>query len=139
MFQFYIPFTQLWIWEHALFTLLCKLKCPLNLCSQQRKVFLELLDRKNTKVFWVENFGLLGIKTVHGQHNSSSWYSDSWPYIVPPRVEPHCKLSSLLVHWSYQEKNTYAMLYKCRGVCWLKHRKSDLQNDCTYRQNRSLL
>ena len=76
---------------------------------------------------WSENFGLLGIKSVHDQPNFPSWYTRSWPYIVPPRVEPQCQLPLLLVYWSYQEKNTHAMLYKCEGVCWLKYGTSGLQ------------
>ena len=50
VFQFHIPFAQLWIWEYAVFTLLCRLNCPLNLPSEQRKVFLGHLEK---------NFGLL--------------------------------------------------------------------------------
>ena len=52
---------------------------------------------------------------------------------VEPRVEPLCQLPSLLVHWSYRERNTYAilythaMLYKCGGVRRLKHGMSGLQ------------
>ena len=75
--------------------------------------------KSNTKVFWSEYFGLLGVKSVHGQSNSRSWYNDSWPYIAPPRVEPHCQLPSLLVHWPYRQRNTYAILSKCGGVCRL--------------------
>ena len=89
------------------------LKCSLNLSSEQRKVFWDFL---NTKVFWPWNFGLLGKKSVHGWPKSPSWYTNSWPYITPPRVEPHCQLSSLLVHWSHWERNTHPMLHKCGGV-----------------------
>ena len=70
MFQFHIPFVQLWIWEHTAFILLRRLRCPLNLSSEQRKVSSELLEKSNTKVFWSENFGLLGIKSVHGRPDS---------------------------------------------------------------------
>ena len=85
--------------------------------------------RKNQiqKNFWFEIFGLLGIKSVHGQPDSPGWYTDSWPYIVLPRVESHCQLPSLLVHWSYRDRNTHVMIYKCTGVHRLKHRKSGLQ------------
>ena len=31
MFQFHKIFAQLWIWEHAVFTLFHRLNCPLNL------------------------------------------------------------------------------------------------------------
>ena len=79
------------------------------------------------KVFWFENFGLLGVKAVHGWPDCPSWYTDSWFCIVPPRVEPHCQLPSLLVHWSYRERNAHAMLYMCGGVCRLKHGISGLQ------------
>ena len=49
------------------------------------------------------------------------------PDIVLPRVEPHCQLPSMLVHWSYREKNTHAILNNCGGVRRLKHGKSGLQ------------
>ena len=127
VFQFHIPFAKLWIWEHAIFTLLRRLMCPLHLSSEQRKVSSDFFEKIKCERFWSKNFGLLGIKSVHGLPDSPTWYTDSWPYIVPPRVEPHCQLPSLLVHWSYRERNTHAMLYKCGGVCQLKHGKSGLQ------------
>ena len=127
VFQFHIPFAKLWIWEHTVFTLLWRLRCPLNLSSEQQKLSSDFLKKSNMKVFWSENFALLGIKSVHGQCNSLSWHTDSLPYIVPPRGEPHCQLPSLLVQWLYQDRNTHAMLFKCRGVHQLKHRKSGLQ------------
>ena len=40
----------------------------------------------------------LGIKSIHGRPDSLSWYTDSWPYVAPPRVGPHCQLPLLLVH-----------------------------------------
>ena len=135
-FQFHIPFAQLWIWEYIVFSLLRRLNCPLNLSSEQRKVSLEHLS--NTNFFWSENSGLLGIKSFHGRVDSSSWYTRSWAYIVLPRIEPHWQLPSLLVHWSYGERNIQEMLYKYGGVRRQKHGKSRLPN-CTYRQNRSLL
>ena len=93
------------------------------------RIFLEKFKHffNSIKAFWSENFGLLGIKSVHGRPDSPSWYTNSRAYIVPPRVEPHCQLPSLLVHWSYRERNTHAMLYKCGGVPRLKHRKSGRQ------------
>ena len=52
--------------------------------------FLRIFKKKsNTKVSL--NFGLLGIKSVHGQPDSPSWYTDSSPYIAPSREEPHCQ------------------------------------------------
>ena len=114
----------------------CRLNRPLNLSSEQRKVSLEHLS--NTNFFWSENSGLLGIKSFHGRVDSSSWYTRSWAYIVLPRIEPHWQLPSLLVHWSYRERNIQEMLYKYGGVRRQKHGKSGLPN-CTYRQNRSLL
>ena len=48
-----------------------------------------LRKKSRTKVF--VNFGLLGIKSVHGQPDSPSWYTDSWSYIAPSREEPHCQ------------------------------------------------
>ena len=124
MYQFHILFAKLWIWEHAVFTLLRRLKCFLNLSSEQQKVSSDFLEKSNTKVL---NFGLLGIKSVHSWPDSPSWYTDSWPYTAPPRLEPHSQLPSLLVHWSFREKNTHAVLYKCGGVCQIKQGKSGLQ------------
>ena len=105
---------SLWIWEHAIFTLLCRLRCPLNLSPQQLKVSSELSEKWNTKAFWSENFGLLGIKYVQSQPDFLGWYLDSWPYIVSPRVKP-------------QDRNTHAMLCKFGGVRQLKHGESGLQ------------
>ena len=71
MFQFHIPFAKLWIWEHAVFTLLRSLNCPLNLSSVQREVSSDFLEKiKYEKIFWFEIFGLLGIKSVHGLPDS---------------------------------------------------------------------
>ena len=55
------------------------------------------------KVFWSEYFGLLGVKSVHGRPDSPKQLIQRLLtlHIVPPRVEPHCQLPSLLVHWSY--------------------------------------
>ena len=47
--------------------------------------------------------------------------------MVPLRVEPHCQLPSLLVHWSYRERNTHAILYKYGDVCQQMHGDSSLQ------------
>ena len=105
MFLFHIPFAQLWIWEHAVFTLLRRLKCHLNLSFEQQNVPLKVLEKIEWKVFWSENFGLLGIKSVHDPPDSHSWCTDSWSYIVPPRVEPQCQLPLLLVHWSFERKH----------------------------------
>ena len=62
----------------------------------------------------------------------SAWYKifswlTPWPYMVLPRKEPYSQLPSLLVHWSYQERNTQAILHKCGGVCRLMHGESGLQ------------
>ena len=127
VFQFHIPFAKLWIWEHAVFTLLRRLKCSLNLSSEQRKVSSDFLEKIKYESFLVRKLWSAWFKSVHDRPDSPSWYTDSWPYIVPPRVEPHCQLPSLLVHWSYRERNTHAMLYKCGGVRRLKHGKSGLQ------------
>ena len=43
------------------------------------------------------------------------------------RVEPHCQLSSLLVHWSYWERNSHAILLKYEYVHRQMHRESSLQ------------
>ena len=90
--------------------ILQRLKCPLNLSSEQRKIYPNFKKKSNTKVIWSKNFGLLGIKSLHGRPNSPSWYTDSWLYTAPPRVEHHCQLPSLLVHWSYRERTTHAIL-----------------------------
>ena len=36
---------------------------------------------------------------------------------IPPRVDAHCQLSSLAVHWSYWKKTTHACNVKCGGLC----------------------
>ena len=33
------------------------------------------------------------------------------------KVEPNCQLPSLLVHWSYRDRNIHAILYKYGDVC----------------------
>ena len=49
------------------------------------------------------------------------------------RVEPYCQLPSLLVQWSYQDRNTHSItstdMYT--GKCT----ESQVYNVCTYRQN----
>ena len=52
---------------------------------------------------------------------------DSWLCTVPLREKPHCQLPSLLVHWSYQERNTHAIIWKHRDVQQQMHRDSSLQ------------
>ena len=47
--------------------------------------------RKNQIRKFSVNFGLFGIKSVHDQPDSPSWYTDSWPYIAPSREELHCQ------------------------------------------------
>ena len=42
VFQSHIPFSPLWIWEHVVFTLLCRLKYPLNLSPEQQNFLSEL-------------------------------------------------------------------------------------------------
>ena len=108
-------------------------------CSPKIKVLSEFISwamknifrffRKNQiqKFFGPKILVLFGIKSVHGRPDSPSWHTNSWSCTVPPRVEPYCQLPSLLVHWSYQHRNTHAMLCKCGGVCQLKHGKSGLQ------------
>ena len=59
--------------KHAAITLLHRLKCPLNLSSEQRKVSLDFLEKIKCESFWSVNFGLLGIKSIHGQPDSPSW------------------------------------------------------------------
>ena len=127
MFQFHIPLAKLQISEHAVFTLPCRFKCSLNLSSEQQKVSWNFLEKIKCESFLVQKFWSAWNKSVHGWPNSPSWYINSWPYIVQTRVEPHCQLPSLLVHWSYRDRNTHAMLHKCQGVCQLKHEKLGLQ------------
>ena len=43
--QFHVPFAPLWIWKHAVFTLLHILKCPLTLSFEQQEVSLEPLEK----------------------------------------------------------------------------------------------
>ena len=105
--QFHNLFPKLWIWEHAVFTLLRRLRCLLNLSSVRRKVSSDFFQKNFFKKILSKNFGLLGIKSVHGRPDSPSWYTDSWPYIVLLRAELHHQLHSLLVHWSYRERNTH--------------------------------
>ena len=60
-------FVQLWIWEQAVITLLCRLNCPLNLYSKKRKVSLEQLEKIKYEIFLVRKFWL-------------AWYKIcSWP------------------------------------------------------------
>ena len=66
MFHFWTPFAQLWI-GNRVFTLLRRLKCPLNLFSEQQKVSLEPLEKIIYKSFMVRKFW-------------SAWYKTcSWP------------------------------------------------------------
>ena len=113
MFQFHIPFVKLWIWEHAVFTLLRKLKCPLKLSS-------EFLEKIKYESFLVRKFWSAWYKSAHGR-------PDSPKLLTLHRVEPHCQLPLLLVDWFYRERNTHAMQYKCGGVRRLRHGKSNLQ------------
>ena len=53
MFQFHIAFAKLCILEHAVFTLVRSLKCPLNLSSEQREVSPELLEKIKYEKFLV--------------------------------------------------------------------------------------
>ena len=80
------------------------------------KFFFEFFRKNQIRKFFGPKTSLLGIKSIHGRPDSPSWYTDSWPYIVPPTVEPHCQLPSLLVHWSYRERNNHAMQYKSMEV-----------------------
>ena len=67
VFQFHIPFAALWFWKHTIFTLLCRLRYPLNLSSEQRKVSLELLEKIKYKSLLVRKLW-------------SAWYKIcSWP------------------------------------------------------------
>ena len=113
---------QLWIWEDVLFTLLRRLRSLLYLSSVQQKFFCNFQKKSNTKFFWLKNVGLF---FCYWPTRFPSWYTDYWLYIVPPRVKPHCQLSSL--HWSYRKRNTHVVLYKCGGVRRLKHGKSGRQ------------
>ena len=72
VFQFHISFAKLWIWEYAVFALFCRLKCPLNLSSDQRKVSLNFLEKIKCESFWFKDFGLLAFKSVHDRPNSPS-------------------------------------------------------------------
>ena len=52
---------------------------------------------------------------------------DSWCCTVLFRVEPHCQMPWLLVHWSYRERNTHAILNKYGGVRRQMDRESSFQ------------
>ena len=108
VFQFPITFALLWIWKHTVFTLIRRLKCLLNLSFEQQEVSPELLEKLKYKSVLVRKFWSASYKSVHDRPDSPSWYPDSWPYTVP-RVQPHCQLPSLLVHWSYQERNAHTI------------------------------
>ena len=47
--------------------------------------------------------------------------------MVPLKVKPHCQLPLLLVHWSYRERNTHAILYEYRDVCQELHGESTIE------------
>ena len=53
VFQFHILFAPLWIWKHAVYTFLHRLKCPLNLSSEQRKVSSEHSEKIRHESFLV--------------------------------------------------------------------------------------
>ena len=65
VFQFNIPFAPLWIWKHAVFTLLRRLKCPLNLSFVQQKVSSELSEKIKYKSVLVLKFWSAWYKSVH--------------------------------------------------------------------------
>ena len=117
VFQFHILFAQLSIWKHIAFTLLRRLRFPLNLSSEQQKVSSELLEKIKCKSFLVWKFWSAWYQIC----SLPSWlWAKSALYIVPPRVELHSQLPSLLVPWSYRERNTHAIPYKCGGTHQLK-------------------
>ena len=116
-----------------------QIKVPSKFIFCATKSFFRFFSKKSN-FFLSKNFGLLGIKSVHGRPDSPSWYSDSWPYIVLLRVELHRQLPSLLVHWSYRERNTHPCNATEVRVCTLtKARKVRSAYNCTYKQNKSLL
>ena len=103
-------------------------QCPLNkFIFWAMKSFFETFRKIKYKSFLVQKFWSAWYKICSWPtrlSNSSSRYTNFWPYIVPPRVEPHCQLPSLFVHWFYWGRNTHAMLYKCGYIRRLKHGKS---------------
>ena len=52
MIRFHIPFAQLQICEHAVFTLLHRLRCWINLSSKQQNVSTELLEKNQIQKFF---------------------------------------------------------------------------------------
>ena len=88
--------------------LLCRLKCSLNLSSEQRRVSSDFLI---TKAFGPKILVCL-VKNL--------FMADQILLVDTPTP-------ALLVHWSYRERNTHAMLYKCGAVRRLKRGKSGLQ------------
>ena len=137
VYKFHISLAPLWIQKYAVFTLLHRLKSPIHLSYKQQKVSLELLEKH--KFFLVKNYTLLGIKSVHGRRDSPSQHTNPLPYIVPTRVEPHCQLHSLLVHWSYREKKYPCNTIKMQRCTLTKGQRVRRANNCTYRCNRSIL
>ena len=51
---------------------------------------------------------------------------------IPPRVDAHCQLLSLVVHWSYWKKTTHACNVKCGGLCQ-RIMETTSEYYCTYR------
>ena len=139
VFQFHIPFSQLWVWEHAVFTLLCRLKCLLNLSSEQRKVSSELIGKIKYESFLVQKFW-------------SAWYEIcSWPtrfsYLMHRLLFFHSTTYSktslpatLVVGPLVLPRKIYPCnAIKCRSCKPAKAQKVSSANKFTYRRDRSLL
>ena len=116
VFQFHILFTQLWIWEHAVFTLLRKLNCHLNLSSEQLKVYMEHFEKIKYESLLVRKFWSTLNKICSRPTRFSYLIHQLLTLHSTTQSRFHGQLSSLLVHWSDRERNTHAMLYKCGGI-----------------------
>ena len=83
-----------------------------------KSFFTTFRNKSNTKAFWSETFGLLGIKSVHSQPDSPS---------------------SLLVYWSYEREIPMQFCLKVQKCMPSQVQKVKFANNYTHRQNRSLL
>ena len=89
--------------------------------------------------FLVRKFWSAWYKVCHDQPDSPSWYTGSWPYIAPPRVEPHSLPASFVIDPLILPREKYPYntikVWRCTPT---KARKVRSANNCTYRLNRSL-
>ena len=122
VFQFHILFAQLWIRKDAVFTLLCRLKCLLNLSLEIPKVSSELLEKIKYESFLVRKF------------SSASWPTGfSWP------VHRLLTLLSTTYHLALPREKYSCNTITVRRCTPTEVRRVRSANNCTYRRNKSLL